>query len=166
MRRRPQADTNLLRRRSFAKITSRGRRPKSRVLRGGSFMNNATNVRSASRNNNQPNNRNNTIGFEWRALGGEIHVSPGQNSPLTEFNAMRRRSALKCNTVQRTWDKLPACQPVAEFRHCLHKILTSWKLIPRSLNGIALKCQVQVVVPRRSAMRAVRPNEEPFRRGR
>ena len=40
------------------------------------------------------------------------------------------------NTVQRTWDKLPACQPVAEFRHCLHKILTSWKLIPRSLNGI------------------------------
>ncbi len=42
------------------------------------------------------------------------------------------------NTVQRTWDKLPACQPVAEFRHCLHKILTSWKLIPRSLNGIAI----------------------------
>ncbi len=46
---------------------------------------------------------------------------------------------VKHNTVQRTWDKLPACQPVAEFRHCLHKILTSWKLIPRSLNGIGVK---------------------------
>ena len=49
------------------------------------------------------------------------------------------RTSLRSNTVQRTWDKLPACQPVAEFRHCLHKILTSCKLIPRSLNGIALR---------------------------
>jgi formylglycine-generating enzyme required for sulfatase activity len=33
------------------------------VLRGGSFNNNAPNVRSAYRNNNQPDNRNNNNGF-------------------------------------------------------------------------------------------------------
>ena len=43
--------------------TFRGRRPKSRVLRGGSFNNNAQNARSATRNNNQPENRNNNNGF-------------------------------------------------------------------------------------------------------
>jgi hypothetical protein len=35
----------------------------NRVLRGGSFNNNADNVLSAFRNNNQPDNRNNNIGF-------------------------------------------------------------------------------------------------------
>ena len=33
------------------------------MLRGGSFNNNAHNVRSAYRNNNNPDNRNNNIGF-------------------------------------------------------------------------------------------------------
>jgi hypothetical protein len=33
------------------------------VLRGGSFKNNATNVRSSNRNNNQPDNQNNNAGF-------------------------------------------------------------------------------------------------------
>jgi hypothetical protein len=33
------------------------------VLRGGSFNNNAHNVRSAYRNDNNPDNRNNNIGF-------------------------------------------------------------------------------------------------------
>jgi hypothetical protein len=33
------------------------------VLRGGSWNNNAQNVRSANRNNNTPDNRNNNIGF-------------------------------------------------------------------------------------------------------
>src|SRR5947209_20083735 len=42
---------------------SRGRRPYSRVLRGGSFNNQASNVRSANRNNNVPANRNNNNGF-------------------------------------------------------------------------------------------------------
>ena len=41
---------------------SRGRRPNRRVLRGGSFNNQTSNVRSASRNNNQPDNRNNNNG--------------------------------------------------------------------------------------------------------
>ena len=34
-----------------------------RVLRGGSWNNNGRNVRSAIRNHNQPDNRNNNIGF-------------------------------------------------------------------------------------------------------
>ncbi len=35
----------------------------NRVLRGGSWNNNAQNCRSANRNDNHPDNRNNTIGF-------------------------------------------------------------------------------------------------------
>jgi len=42
---------------------SAGRRPSSRVLRGGSFNNQAVNVRSANRNRNAPTNRNNNVGF-------------------------------------------------------------------------------------------------------
>ena len=35
----------------------------NRVIRGGSWNNNAQNCRSANRNNNNPDNRNNNIGF-------------------------------------------------------------------------------------------------------
>ena len=35
----------------------------NRVLRGGSWINNGRNVRSANRNRNEPDNRNNNIGF-------------------------------------------------------------------------------------------------------
>jgi len=35
----------------------------NRVKRGGSWNNNANNIRSANRNNNNPSNRNNNIGF-------------------------------------------------------------------------------------------------------
>ncbi|MBT3323131.1 MAG: SUMF1/EgtB/PvdO family nonheme iron enzyme [Anaerolineae bacterium] len=35
----------------------------NRVLRGGAFNNNQNNVRCAYRNRNNPNNRNNNIGF-------------------------------------------------------------------------------------------------------
>ena len=39
------------------------RPPSSRVLRGGAWNNNPDNLRSANRNNNQPDNRNNNVGF-------------------------------------------------------------------------------------------------------
>jgi len=35
----------------------------NRVMRGGSFNNNATNLLASNRNNNNPTNRNNNIGF-------------------------------------------------------------------------------------------------------
>ena len=35
----------------------------NRVIRGGSWNNNAQNCRSANRNNNDPGNRNNNVGF-------------------------------------------------------------------------------------------------------
>ncbi len=35
----------------------------ARVIRGGDWNNNARNCRSANRNNNNPDNRNNNIGF-------------------------------------------------------------------------------------------------------
>ncbi len=41
----------------------RGRRLSRRLLRGGAFNNQPSNVRSANRNNNQPDNRNNNNGF-------------------------------------------------------------------------------------------------------
>ncbi|MEI8375740.1 MAG: SUMF1/EgtB/PvdO family nonheme iron enzyme [Planctomycetota bacterium] len=40
-----------------------GRRPDSRVLRGGSWNNRPNNTRSAKRNRNTPDNRNNNTGF-------------------------------------------------------------------------------------------------------
>ena len=47
----------------FVQWDSSGRRPNRRVLRGGAFNNEADNCRSAIRNNRQPDNRNNNIGF-------------------------------------------------------------------------------------------------------
>jgi formylglycine-generating enzyme required for sulfatase activity len=40
-----------------------GQGSRSRVLRGGAFNNNADHVRASIRNNNDPDNRNNNIGF-------------------------------------------------------------------------------------------------------
>jgi len=42
----------------------------NRVLRGGSWNNNPQNLRSANRNNNTPDNRNNNIGFRPAQLIG------------------------------------------------------------------------------------------------
>ena len=41
----------------------------NRVLRGGSWNNNAANLRVANRNNNWPNNRNNNLGFRLTNTG-------------------------------------------------------------------------------------------------
>jgi formylglycine-generating enzyme required for sulfatase activity len=49
---------------SLGRPVLRGRIHKHpRVLRGGAFNNNARNLRCAYRNNNDPDNRNNNIGF-------------------------------------------------------------------------------------------------------
>ena len=50
----------------------------NRVNRGGSWNNNARNCRSANRNNNTPDNRNNNLGF--RLLSTQM--KKGQNRPV------------------------------------------------------------------------------------
>lgn len=41
----------------------------NRVIRGGSWNNNAQNARSANRNNNDPSNRNDNVGFRLASTG-------------------------------------------------------------------------------------------------
>jgi len=50
----------------------------ARVLRGGSWNNNADNTRSANRNRNGADNRNNTVGF--RPVGRDSSRHVGMNS--------------------------------------------------------------------------------------
>ncbi|MES9905940.1 MAG: SUMF1/EgtB/PvdO family nonheme iron enzyme [Sedimenticola sp.] len=52
--------------------------PAPRVLRGGSWINNPDNLRSANRNRNTPDNRNNNIGF--RVLCRPHHSQPGSGA--------------------------------------------------------------------------------------
>ncbi|MBL3527216.1 MAG: SUMF1/EgtB/PvdO family nonheme iron enzyme [gamma proteobacterium endosymbiont of Lamellibrachia anaximandri] len=44
-----------------------------RVLRGGSWINNQDNARASIRNNNEPDNRNNNLGFR---LSCSSHIAP------------------------------------------------------------------------------------------
>jgi formylglycine-generating enzyme required for sulfatase activity len=59
----PRRHAGIPARRAFS--TRLGRRPygSNRVIRGGSWNNNANNTRCANRNNNWPNNANNNNGF-------------------------------------------------------------------------------------------------------
>ncbi len=47
----------------YNKIKVHRRKGVNRVVRGGSYFNNAVNCRPANRNRNTPDNRNNNIGF-------------------------------------------------------------------------------------------------------
>ena len=46
-----------------------------RVLRGGNYFNNAVNCRAANRNRNEPDNRNNNVGFRL-ALSFQLTGKP------------------------------------------------------------------------------------------
>ncbi|WP_184048421.1 SUMF1/EgtB/PvdO family nonheme iron enzyme [Roseospira visakhapatnamensis] len=46
----------------------------NRVIRGGSWNNNARNVRAAYRNRNHPNDRNNNLGFRCSRAHGRMDV--------------------------------------------------------------------------------------------
>ncbi|MEB3298866.1 MAG: SUMF1/EgtB/PvdO family nonheme iron enzyme [Candidatus Sericytochromatia bacterium] len=50
-------------------VKARGPRGSNRVIRGGSWNNDASNTRAANRNNNNPDNRNNNIGFRLASPG-------------------------------------------------------------------------------------------------
>ena len=75
------------------------------MLRGGSFNNNADNARSAYRNNNHPEDRNNNIGF--RAASTLRRTSP---SLLPEF-AGRRFDRAPCGACQ---VQSPGRRPVSD----------------------------------------------------
>lgn len=47
----------------FCSMTVNHHRGVNRVIRGGSYFNNAQNCRVSNRNNNEPGNRNDNIGF-------------------------------------------------------------------------------------------------------
>ena len=66
------------------------------MLRGGSFNNQSSNVRSANRNNNQPTNRNNNIGFR-------------------PSSTLRQATCLPCRNLQAVFG-LPAKRASAKFR--------------------------------------------------
>ena len=57
----------------------RSKRDAARVVRGGSWNNNGRNVRSANRNRNTPDNRNNNLGFRL-ALAQQAMI--GLNDPI------------------------------------------------------------------------------------
>ncbi|MEB3238556.1 MAG: SUMF1/EgtB/PvdO family nonheme iron enzyme [Candidatus Sericytochromatia bacterium] len=54
-------------------IAARGPRGSNRVIRGGAWNNDASNTRAANRNNNDPDNRNNNIGFRLASPGIPDH---------------------------------------------------------------------------------------------
>jgi hypothetical protein len=61
---------------------------RTRVLRGGSFINNTNNTRAAYRNNNNPNNRNNNRGFRVSRL----NFAPSRIPSVLQWCAQK----LKC----------------------------------------------------------------------
>ena len=76
-----------------------------RVLRGGSFNNNARNLRASNRNRNEPGNRNNNIGFRCvrdvergrasvsAAGAAAVTAVAGVRSPLPDRAPDERRTA-------------------------------------------------------------------------
>ena len=75
---------------------SKGRRPSSRVLRGGSFNNNAANVRSSNRNNNQPDNQNNNAGFRVASTLQQARRLRCQNLHASTAQVVAHQSVPKC----------------------------------------------------------------------
>jgi hypothetical protein len=71
------------------------------VLRGGSFNNNDQNVRCANRNRNNPNNRNNNIGFRVVASTFfERGFVPRRNCPAESERAYIFRAEAKNGGVR------------------------------------------------------------------
>lgn len=56
----------------------------NRVLRGGSWINSAQNCRLSNRNNNDPENRNNNIGFRLVLAPARVRFQDGKRSRTAE----------------------------------------------------------------------------------
>ncbi|MBW1781292.1 MAG: SUMF1/EgtB/PvdO family nonheme iron enzyme [Deltaproteobacteria bacterium] len=66
---------------------SGGRTGSGPVLRGGAFNNNARDVRCAYRNRNNPDNRNNNIGFRVVLAHGFSILPEMRDGPFQDFSA-------------------------------------------------------------------------------
>jgi hypothetical protein len=72
----------------------RKKRASNRVIRGGSWNNNARNCRSANRNNNNPSNRNNNNGFRLalspaRQVTADAGLPTKSNIPPLQFEGQK-----------------------------------------------------------------------------
>ena len=68
------------------------------MLRGGSWINNGRNARSANRNSNEPGNRNNNVGFRLALAQVAVETKLDQMHVLT---AARRQTAKALRQVSR-----------------------------------------------------------------
>jgi hypothetical protein len=62
-----------------------------RVLRGGAWNNNQDNARASNRNDNDPDNRNNNIGFRVVCVSHIPHVCHLRHVPSITVGGMRRQ---------------------------------------------------------------------------
>jgi hypothetical protein len=79
-----------------------------RVLRGGAFNNKAQNARSAYRNNNHPDNRNNDIGFRPANVSpcpiAPVFLGDRRAAPVIPRPAfLRRAQPGRTEPARRTW---------------------------------------------------------------
>jgi hypothetical protein len=127
--------------RQFWRINRRAVGPGHKVLRGGSWNNKANNVRSANRNRNNPDNRNNNRGFRCAsrslclARGRMSHVYARTTRP--QENSSPRSRFVPRRDGPNTLRRLPrAVTPVGEPRGRAPKInigdalLSSFSLHP------------------------------------
>ena len=82
-------------------LSGDGRNLLSRVLRGGSFNNNASNARCCYRNNWNPDNRNDNNGFRVVWVG---HSPPGSKDPPEMQRGPRLARKLHCRGLEEKRD--------------------------------------------------------------
>jgi Sulfatase-modifying factor enzyme 1 len=79
----------------------RGAAPLNRVLRGGSWINNAQNLRSANRNHNHPDNANQNIGLRLVLSFAVTTVGPANPSEPKPLSGLQREVS-RCGKPQDT----------------------------------------------------------------